>query len=246
MECKIKIIAGPEAGQEFAVGAIETYLGRSPRCAVKLGNHSISYEHAVISREGSEYFIENLSANGTLVNNERITAKPPLRGRDQIRLGQETMLRVESLPAAASAGSSRRTLLIVLLLLMLVGAVVVVIDPFSGTPSYNWAHAYSVLRPFVDRQAQAHQFAPETADVFREAWRHQQAGEKDLAAKAWIRMRVLLEDSDPRTGIRDLNRRRGVPALASILKGGADSPEPSDDDSYAALLQFVTLMEQRR
>jgi hypothetical protein len=246
MECKIKIIAGPEAGQEFAVGSVETYLGRSPRCAVKLGNHSISYEHAVISREGDEYFIENLSANGTLVNSDRITAKTRLRARDQIRLGQETMLRVESLPATSRSGGSRRTLLVALLLVMIAGAAVVLLDPFSSSASYNWAHAYAVFQPFVERQVQAHQLAPESADVFRDAWRHQQAGDKDLAAKDWIKMRVLLEDSDPRTNIRKLNRERGVPALASILNANANAPDSSDEDLYAALLQFVMLMEQRR
>src|SRR5689334_4238778 len=110
MACTIKILSGPEGNQEFSLNGGESFLGRSQRCTVKLTSPSISYEHAVITREADDYFIENLSAHGTFVNGDRITTKTRIRLRDQIRLGSEVSARITSLPAAAGGGPARRWL----------------------------------------------------------------------------------------------------------------------------------------
>jgi len=41
MDCTLKIIAGPEAGQEFVCAGPETYLGRSQRCVVRLSSGAL-------------------------------------------------------------------------------------------------------------------------------------------------------------------------------------------------------------
>src|SRR5436305_1766650 len=127
MDLTLKSVAGPEKGQEFVCSGPETYLGRSQRCTIRLTSAAISFEHALISRQGDAFFIENLSANGTLLNNQRLggsatasgagaPAKTRLRQKDTIQLGPETVLHVESLPAAASGSSPKRWLLVALLL----------------------------------------------------------------------------------------------------------------------------------
>src|SRR4051812_9223772 len=108
MNCTLKIISGPEANQEFTLGGGESFVGRSQRCSVRLSSPSISYEHAVITRDADDYFIENLSANGTYINNERITARTRLRSKDRIRLSPEVSARVASLPTTAKNSSMRR------------------------------------------------------------------------------------------------------------------------------------------
>ena len=98
------MISGLDAGQEFRCSALETAIGRSARCAVRLTSPSVSFEHAVILRSGDDFFLENLSANGTFLNNQRLTAKTRLRAKDQIRIGDDTVARVESVPSAAGGG----------------------------------------------------------------------------------------------------------------------------------------------
>src|ERR1051325_11585441 len=101
MSCTLKITAGPDTGQLHECTTDQTLLGRSPRCNIRLSSPAISFEHALISRTGDEFFIENLSAAGTFLNNQRLAARPRLRAKDQIRLGPDTILRVESLPAGS-------------------------------------------------------------------------------------------------------------------------------------------------
>lgn len=74
----------------------ETVLGRHPACTIQLPHNAVSRRHAMIIREGEEYFIEDLnSGNGTFVNGKRVTTRVRLRHRDRIKLGP-LLLRFES------------------------------------------------------------------------------------------------------------------------------------------------------
>src|ERR1043165_6273930 len=104
MDLTLKSLSGPEKDQQFPCAAPETFIGRSQRCAIRLSSPAISFEHALITRKGDEFFIENLSANGTLLNNQRLASnaqegRTRLRQKDPLQLGLDPVLRVESLPA---------------------------------------------------------------------------------------------------------------------------------------------------
>lgn len=216
-------------------------IGRSGRCAVKLSSATVSFEHAVVARgNGDEYFLENLSANGTFLNNERVNGKMRLKLRDQIRMG-DTVARVEQLPAAAGAGSSRRWLLI-LVVLMLVGMVAVVIwDPMSGGNNVNWTPVYADLFNFAQGEARGGRLPAEFPGMLQEAWRLEQAGDRPAAVKDWLRLHVMLSDTDGQTGIQELSLKNpsALARLAGRAKSGLD-----DDEMRAALLQFVVRMER--
>jgi adenylate cyclase len=69
------------------VGSIS--LGRSSTCEVTLQDTKVSRKHAVINRQaGDEFWISDLgSANGTYVNQLRISQPTRLRPGDEIRVG---------------------------------------------------------------------------------------------------------------------------------------------------------------
>jgi len=250
MDLTLKSVAGPEKEQQFICSGPETYLGRSQRCAIRLASAAISFEHALITRKGDEFFIENLSANGTLLNNERLgggsaasgtPAKARLRQKDTIQLGPETVLRVESLPAVAAGSSPKRWLLVALLLVMIIlGAGVIVWDQTSSTTSSDWSKAYQPLQQFVQGQTDQHQLPPEFPQMFREAWRLHISGDRNNEAAAWKRLSVLLDFWDQKQSIDDTHPSR---ATLQALKDGK-SPDLAQD-GRPALKYFITVMSHR-
>jgi pSer/pThr/pTyr-binding forkhead associated (FHA) protein len=246
MDCVIKIIQGPESGQEFRCAAAETVLGRGPRSHVRLGSPSISYEHAVIVRNSNEYFLENLSASGTFVNNEKISGRVRLRARDTFRLGQETLVRVESLPKATVELGRRRLLILAVIAMLVLLVVVLVADPFTPTTAnINWQPVYAKLDEFVHQETAAGKLPIEVLDHFERAWRLREAGDAPSASKEWIRLRVLLAGMEDKIGYQadaDADRR----ALADLLSPPKNAAAPDHDQMAGALVQFVARMARAK
>jgi hypothetical protein len=65
-----------------------TLIGRHPDCAIALPSSTVSRRHAQIRREGSQYFLSDLSStNGTLLNREPVIGEELLHDRDEIGVG---------------------------------------------------------------------------------------------------------------------------------------------------------------
>jgi class 3 adenylate cyclase/pSer/pThr/pTyr-binding forkhead associated (FHA) protein len=83
-------------------------IGRTPHCDLVINDPLVSREHALLQVKAGEITLEDLnSANGTLVNDQRIT-RIVLRPGDKIRLGLSEMV-LEALPDqedASAAGTS--------------------------------------------------------------------------------------------------------------------------------------------
>ena len=63
-------------------------FGRDPSNDVVLDMPTVSRYHAQVERVGKRYFVTDLqSANGTFVNNERISKKTDLNPKDTLRIG---------------------------------------------------------------------------------------------------------------------------------------------------------------
>jgi pSer/pThr/pTyr-binding forkhead associated (FHA) protein len=66
-------------------------IGRGKHCDLIINSGKVSREHAAITREGSDYFIEDLgSSNGTWYDKRRITKR-------QIQEGDEYFICAEKL-----------------------------------------------------------------------------------------------------------------------------------------------------
>lgn len=251
MDLVLKTLSGPEKDQVFACSAPESYLGRSQRCVVRLSSQAVSFEHALITRKGDDFFIENLSANGTLLNNERLgsagaagnpaDAKTRLRQKDTIQLAPDVVLRVESLPAASAGGASRRWLLVAVVLLLVALLVVVVTNPLSDSTSpANWSKAYQPLQEFTQRQADQHLLPTEFPNMFREAWRMQISGDKSNAAAEWKRLAVLLDNWDEK---QSLSGNQPSAQVMQALKDG--KTVDLTEEGRAALKYFITMMSRK-
>ena len=86
-------------GVRFPLRLGETILGRSPYCSVVIPDGEVSRTHAVVrlTREGPE--IQDLnSANGTQVNDERISEPHLLAEGDRIGIGSAELEVVSATP----------------------------------------------------------------------------------------------------------------------------------------------------
>ena len=75
-------------GQEFPLTQVPVTVGRQPESTIVLADPQVSRQHAVISYQAGRYVVQDLgSANGTFINERRITAPQALREGDQLRMG---------------------------------------------------------------------------------------------------------------------------------------------------------------
>ncbi len=76
-------------GREYTIGTGRLTLGRDAASDVVVSGHEVSRHHAEIRSEAEGYVLVDLSANGTLVNGQRIGKTHLLARADVIRIGND-------------------------------------------------------------------------------------------------------------------------------------------------------------
>jgi len=240
MDCILKIIKGPEEGQEFRCSGNETIVGRSPRSQVRLSSQTISYEHAIISKIGDEFVIENLSANGTFVNEERIGGKVKLRTRDRLQFGQETICRVEAVPGAAMAPQRRLLLIVAAVSVTLTILLVIVATLSPAQTGMNVKLAYPKLDEYLREQVEHKHLPAQSHEMMRKAWRLEMSGDRAGGMQIWRDLNILMAAQESK--MKFLQARHDHPGaladLASEDKRIADRIS-TDAELKAALVQFI-------
>jgi hypothetical protein len=112
----LTIHKGPKAGKAYPLPAAVITIGRHSDNSIVIDDAMISRRHARLTWQGNNFILEDLdSANGTWVNNVRITGPAVLRAGDVVGLSQdillvfgkqpepdETVFRAPARPAAAA------------------------------------------------------------------------------------------------------------------------------------------------
>lgn len=88
------IIIDAKFGARYELNAGETLIGRSAQNdVVLLGDMSVSRRHAIITRLGDDYVLDDLwSSNGTCINGVRINGTVVLQPDDVIFLGDRCLI----------------------------------------------------------------------------------------------------------------------------------------------------------
>lgn len=88
---------------EYALTHLKTTIGRKSSNDIHLDNLAISGEHAVVLKQGNDFFVEDLnSTNGTRVNNA-LAKKQKLNNEDVIELGRFSLTFLEQEAGASAA-----------------------------------------------------------------------------------------------------------------------------------------------
>jgi pSer/pThr/pTyr-binding forkhead associated (FHA) protein len=76
------------AGESFALTGDRLTVGRRPESEVFLDDVTVSRDHALVVRRGSDYYLDDCgSLNGTYVNRERIDSHRLADG-DELQIGK--------------------------------------------------------------------------------------------------------------------------------------------------------------
>jgi hypothetical protein len=93
-------------GTRFPIRRGETVVGRSPYCSIVLSNPQSSRQHCALHLTGEALSIVDLnSANGTWVNDDRVSGARQLEPGDIIRVGTDVL---EVLPMQSLQGDRSR------------------------------------------------------------------------------------------------------------------------------------------
>jgi sigma-B regulation protein RsbU (phosphoserine phosphatase) len=111
---------GPDEGQVIDLNGREWILGRLPECEIVISVGAVSRKHAKLTREAGRFYLEDLgSRNGTLLNDQMLTAKTALRTGDRVKICdieykfyQEEPSTTATAPASALARTIPATVMI--------------------------------------------------------------------------------------------------------------------------------------
>lgn len=108
---KLVVLDGPMEGKQFPLAEGSYTVGRKPETDVcLLSDNEISRAHCRISREGGALFLEDLgSANGTWIDEQRISDRVELGLREIFRIGRTRLAVLEEGDDSASVLSAQQS-----------------------------------------------------------------------------------------------------------------------------------------
>ena len=91
--------------EEISLESDRAVLGRHPDCDVVLDAASVSRQHAQITRDGGDFFIEDLhSRNGTFVNGQLVQDRQQLQDGDRLKICDLSLAFFNEQPSARLPG----------------------------------------------------------------------------------------------------------------------------------------------
>ena len=85
---RLLIQQGPNQGKEYALTDAQMSIGRSSVNEIVLNDPEISRRHALFSRHGNQYTVQDLgSTNGTFINGQRCNGIVSLKDGDLVEFG---------------------------------------------------------------------------------------------------------------------------------------------------------------
>src|SRR5262245_13316447 len=91
MSPKLIVVTGLSKGMTVILDENECSIGRAPSNQLCLGGDLVSRQHCVIRKVGNQFVIEDLSTNGTFVNNEPVK-KRVLAHFDHLTIGDSVFI----------------------------------------------------------------------------------------------------------------------------------------------------------
>lgn len=253
----LKVIGGADDGTSHRVEAGDVIVGKAPTAKIQLRDETIAWEHVLVKDAGTRLVVVNLAAAGTKVRGKRITEETRIASGEEILLSSKVKMIAESRSGGMAGGMGRTTLLllgVVLLLLVGIGATFVLSGEKAAARApmtdLHWRQAYTQLTSRMERWVGENRFPREGLDLFKDAWRLEQANSLEAAYQDWNRLLRVLNGL-PAPSSRGLGPARITEAAGSstgslevVMGWGAQAANAqanadSDETLADALVWFV-------
>jgi diguanylate cyclase (GGDEF)-like protein len=94
------VLQGREQGAVCPVALGRSLVGREASASLSLSDDTVSREHAQLVREHEDVYLEDLSSlNGTFVNERKLSGRIRLESGDQVRFGDNTIVKFSMVDA---------------------------------------------------------------------------------------------------------------------------------------------------
>ncbi len=93
---QLTVKKGPRLRETFELDKDEIIIGRDTTADIVFEIPEVSRKHAIITRRGDEYFVEDNSTNGTFINKKKVVGQYQLQNGDVLMLSDEVYLTFES------------------------------------------------------------------------------------------------------------------------------------------------------
>jgi diguanylate cyclase (GGDEF)-like protein len=89
LDAALVVIYGYDLGRKYDLRQAELLIGRSSSADIQIDQDAVSRNHAKVINAGDQILIEDLgSTNGTLINDDTVTGRVPLRNGDLLKIGR--------------------------------------------------------------------------------------------------------------------------------------------------------------
>jgi pSer/pThr/pTyr-binding forkhead associated (FHA) protein len=100
------VVGGELNGSIFNLVGGENVIGRNPDCSISLDFHGVSRKHFTVTLNDNEAVVTDLgSANGTYLNNQKLSTPTVLKRADMIKIGAIAEDTMRSTEAASRTGA---------------------------------------------------------------------------------------------------------------------------------------------
>ena len=104
MGVELVVVTGPDSGKRIPVGKSTVTIGRRDDQDLVITDGFVSREHIVISQQGNDWILKNISEKGTIVNGEQLD-EVTLKHGDRIAMGS-TVIEFTTLQGMMAAKSA--------------------------------------------------------------------------------------------------------------------------------------------
>jgi len=94
-QLRIKVVAGRESGKRLKLRETEAPIGRGPGNVIRIDEPEVSREHAKLVFDAGQWYLENISRNGTRLDGKTVTKKRrPITEPGVISVGELPILEI--------------------------------------------------------------------------------------------------------------------------------------------------------
>ena len=187
----LEVTSGPDKGLTLWLSNEPVKIGTVDGCGLMLSDPEVGAEHTEIALVRNRVWVENLSAQGTLMGGRVLQNRTIMVVDEVLEVGQDTKVALRSTVKSDKRPIGKYLFPIILALAVLGGLILAITNvkvPVRGAKRVthaDWERAYGRLQKRMDSWASQGMIEPRVSQAFAHAWFRECSGDQDQALAAW-------------------------------------------------------------